>query len=75
MYNDRGSITAFVLASDRIKTLTIDGKSVEVVGMPWHFGYKGIATGDSANALTPHVGDPNTFIPEYKAFLVNIEKA
>jgi formate dehydrogenase major subunit len=75
VYNDRGSITAFVLASDRIKTLTIDGKSVEVVGMPWHFGYKGIATGDSANALTPHVGDPNTFIPEYKAFLVNIEKA
>jgi formate dehydrogenase major subunit len=75
VYNDRGSITAFVLASDRIKTLTIDGKSVEVVGMPWHFGYQGIATGDSANALTPHVGDPNTFIPEYKAFLVNIEKA
>jgi len=25
--------------------------------------------------LTPHVGDANTMIPEYKAFLVNVRKA
>jgi len=43
--------------------------------MPWHWGYAGIAKGDSANVLTPHVGDANTMIPEYKAFLVNIRKA
>jgi formate dehydrogenase major subunit len=30
--------------------------------------------GDTANDLTPHVGDGNTQIPEYKAFLVDIEK-
>jgi hypothetical protein len=34
-----------------------------------------LAKGDSANDLTPHVGDANTTIPEYKAFLVNVEKA
>ena len=77
----RGSITAYVLVTDRIKSLSINGSTVEIVGLPWHFGYQGIATGsnenhltDSANSLTPHVGDPNTTIPEYKAFLVNIEK-
>ena len=43
--------------------------------MPWHWGFKGLATGDSANALTPNVGDANTMIPEFKAFLVNVEKA
>ena len=38
-------------------------------------GFMGLATGDSANALTPNVGDANTMIPEYKAFLVNVTKA
>ena len=70
----RGSIEAYVLVSNRIKTLSINGSQVEVVALPWHFGYQGIATGGSANDLTPHVGDPNTTIPEFKAFLVNIEK-
>jgi formate dehydrogenase major subunit len=42
--------------------------------MPWHFGYAGLATGDSGNVLTPTVGCANTGIPEYKAFLCNIEK-
>jgi formate dehydrogenase major subunit len=70
----RGSIEAYALVSNRIKKLAINGSEVEVVGLPWHFGYQGIATGGSANDLTPHVGDPNTTIPEFKAFLVNIEK-
>ena len=38
---------------------------VEIVGMPWHWGYR-LFPGDSANVLTPR-GDPNTSIPEYKA--------
>ena len=32
-----------------------------------------VATGDNVNDLTPNVGDPNSWIPEYKAFLVNLE--
>jgi formate dehydrogenase major subunit len=74
VFNPRGSIEAFALVSNRIKKLNINGSEVEVVGLPWHFGYQGIATGGSANDLTPHVGDPNTMIPEFKAFLVDIEK-
>ncbi len=76
IFNDRGKVTVFVLASNRIKSLDIAGVTdpVEVIGLPWHFGYQGIATGDSANVLTPNVGDPNTSIPEFKAFLVDIKK-
>jgi formate dehydrogenase major subunit len=43
--------------------------------LPWHWGYKGIVTGPIANELTPSIGDANTMIPEYKAFLVNVKKA
>jgi formate dehydrogenase major subunit len=46
-----------------------------MVGITWHFGYKGLVTGAIANDLTPFIGDPNTMIPEYKAFLVNVVKA
>ena len=51
-----------------------DGKVTHVVGMPHHFSWATkFATGDNVNDLTPNVGDPNSWIPEYKAFLVNLE--
>lgn len=71
----RGKITCKVAVSGVCVPLNVDGKEVEVVGMPWCFGYQGFATGATANDLTPSVGDPNTNIPEYKAFLCNIKKA
>ena len=58
----------------------VDGstkKTVHQVGLPWCFGWKepaGGKGGDSANILTPNVGDANTMIPETKAFLVDIQK-
>lgn len=70
----RGKLEAYALVTKRFKPFVVDGKKVHELGMPWHFGYAGIATGDSANVLTPHVGDANTTIPEYKAFLCNIER-
>jgi formate dehydrogenase major subunit len=70
----RGSIQARALVTNRIKPLLVAGKRVEQVAIPWHFGFNGLATGDSANILTEAVGDANTHIPEYKAFLCNIEK-
>jgi formate dehydrogenase major subunit len=75
VWNPRGEVTVYALVSERIKKLNISGQQVEVIGLPWHFGYQGLCCGDSANSLTPRVGDPNTSIPEFKAFLVNIEKA
>ncbi|PKQ28741.1 MAG: formate dehydrogenase-N subunit alpha [Candidatus Anoxymicrobium japonicum] len=77
----RGEVGAVALVTDRVQPMTINGVKTDVVGIPWHFGYTGYSTGGpngnnyAANQLTPHVGDANTMIPEYKAFLVNIEKA
>jgi len=70
----RGSIQARALVTSRIKPFLIDGKRIEQVAIPWHFGFNGLATGDSANVLTEAVGDANTHIPEYKAFMCNIKK-
>ncbi len=71
----RGEIQAVAIVTGRFKPFKVDGKTVHQIGMPWHFGWGGLATGGTANDLTPHVGDGNTAIPEYKAFLVDVKKA
>ena len=71
----RGQIQAVAVVTKRWKPFRVNGRDVHEVGMPWHFGWQGLATGDVANDLTAHVGDGNTMIPEYKAFLVNVRKA
>jgi formate dehydrogenase major subunit len=81
VWNKRGAIVAVALVTSRIKPLTVQGKTVHQVGLPWHFGWvmpfdtNATRTPRNANRLTPNVGDPNTMIPETKAFLVNLEKA
>ena len=60
----------------RIKALDVDGRKVHTVGLPIHYGFKGATKpGFLTNTLTPFVGDANTQTPEYKAFLVTLEKA
>jgi len=71
---ERGSIEAMALITSRLRPFNVEGKMIEQIGMPWHFGYAGLSTGDSANLLTPSVGCANTSIPEFKAFLCNLEK-
>jgi formate dehydrogenase major subunit len=71
----RGEIHAVAIVTARFKPFKVEGKTIHQIGMPWHFGWGGLAKGDTCNDLTPHVGDGNTTIPEYKAFLVDIQKA
>jgi formate dehydrogenase major subunit len=71
----RGTITAKALVTKRIRPFTINGNVVHQVGMPWHWGYKGIAQGDVVNDLAAMVGDPNVSIHEAKVFVCNIEPA
>ncbi|MGM3159870.1 formate dehydrogenase-N subunit alpha [Dickeya undicola] len=72
----RGYIKAKAVVTKRIRTLMIQGKPVETIGVPCHWGFEGTTQkGFMANILTPHVGDANSQTPEYKAFLVNVEKA
>jgi formate dehydrogenase major subunit len=71
------------MVTKRIKPLKIAGKDdvVYPVGIPIHWGYEGLGDGrpenerTNANLLSPTVVDPNAFTPEFKGFLVNIEKA
>jgi len=72
----RGSIWAKAIVTKRLKPFTVQGTTVHQIGLPWHFGWTWPKDGgDSANILTPSVGDPNTGIPETKAFMVNVRKA
>ncbi len=68
----RGKIEAVAVVTRRFTPFSINGKRVHQIGIPWHWGYMGLSKGDSANVLTPNIGDANTTIPEYKAFLCDI---
>ena len=71
----RGYIKAVAVVTKRLRTLAVDGKQVDTIGIPIHWGFMGVARkGFLANSLTPFVGDANTQTPEFKAFLVNVEK-
>ena len=58
-----------------VKPLIVNGSPVEIVSLPWSWGYMGLSKGDVGNELTPFVACPNVAVPEYKAFLCNIRKA
>jgi len=71
----RGYIKAKAVVTKRLRRLPIDGKMVDTIGIPCHWGFEGSAKkGFLANTLTPSVGDANSQTPEYKAFLVNVER-
>ena len=72
----RGKLECTTIVTKRFKPFKIAGKTVHQVGVPWNFGWRWPETGteESANMLTPSTGDPNTRIPETKAFMVNVTK-
>ena len=78
----RGKLEVLAVVTKRLGGLEVNGKKVYHIGIPIHWGFVGIAADRDptkganwlANALTPFVGDANSRTPEFKAFLVNIEK-
>jgi formate dehydrogenase major subunit len=71
----RGEVGAVAIVTTRFKPFKIGDLIVHQVGMPWCFGWMVPKDGgESANLLTPNVGDPNTNIPESKAFMVNVNR-
>ena len=73
--SNRGYIRAVAVVTKRLRPLTIEGKTLHHVGIPIHWGFMGLAKpGFLANTLTPVVGDANSQTPEFKSFLVNVEK-
>jgi formate dehydrogenase major subunit len=70
----RGEIETRALVTERLRPFEIAGRRVYQIGMPWHFGWEGYATGSIANTLSAIVGDPNTTIHEGKAFTCNLRR-
>jgi formate dehydrogenase major subunit len=73
IYSSRTAIEARVLVTDRIPPLEVQGQKTHQVGLPYHWGTRGLTTGDAANDLSPIVLDPNVHIQEVKAFSVGIK--
>jgi len=77
----RATYHAKAMVTRRIRPMTIDGKKVYQIGLPIHQGYRGIQEDAGrvprsiANLLSPTVTDPNAYTPEFKGFLVKLEKA
>jgi len=76
----RASYVAKAMVTRRIKPMVIDGKKTYQIGVPIHWGYRGIAEDEGrtsltpVNMLSPTVIDPNAYTPEFKGFLVKLEK-
>ena len=60
---------------ERAQPLKVNGEETHMVWMPYSFGFKGLSTGPSTNYLTNDALDPNSEEQEFKACLVNVQKA
>ena len=83
----RGEVEAVAIVTVRWKPFKVTGKKIHQVGIPYHYGWATTAQrhyngndkkpelftfGDSANLVTPNIGDANTMIPESKSFMVDV---
>ena len=76
----RSQYIAKAMVTKRIKPMNVDGKKCYQIGIPIHWGFLGISEDEGrtaktpANLLTPTVTDPNAYTPEFKGFLVKLER-
>jgi formate dehydrogenase major subunit len=73
----RGAVEGRALVTRRIREMKVADRTVWQIAIPIHWGITGRTGNDKrhmANLLTPCVVDPTSFTPEYKTFLVKLEK-
>jgi formate dehydrogenase major subunit len=71
----RGSLMCVAMVTTRFRPFKCGDQVIHQVGMTYNYGWLFPKDcGDSANLLTPTVGDANAMTPEYKAFMVNVRK-
>jgi formate dehydrogenase major subunit len=68
----RSAIEGKALVTERAKPLQVGGTTIHQIGVPWHWGYNGLSTGDAANELLSVTLDPNVHIMETKAATCDI---
>jgi formate dehydrogenase major subunit len=69
----RSAVEARIFVTDRMVPLTVQGRTVHQVGLPYHWGPNGLVTGDAANELLPVALDSNVHIPESKVATCDIQ--
>ena len=70
----RGEVEGPAMVTKRLRGLDVAGHKIFQIGLPIHWGFVGRVKGPLVNELTPSVLDPNSGTPEFKGFLVNLEK-
>jgi formate dehydrogenase major subunit len=68
----RSAIQARALVTERIRPLTVDGRTIHQVALPYHFGPLGIVRGDVVNDLVAISEEPNVRIMETKALTCRV---
>jgi len=68
----RGEVEGRALVTRRMRPFVINGQTVHEIGIPWHWGYQGLASGDVTNDISALVADPNVSIHEGKVFSCNL---
>jgi formate dehydrogenase major subunit len=68
----RGEVEGRALVTRRMRPFVIDGQTFHEIGIPWHWGYEGLASGDVTNDISALVADPNVTIHEGKVFSCDI---
>jgi len=69
----RGAVECKALVTRRMRPFQVMGRTVHQVGMPFHWGYRGVVTGDVTNELAAMIGDPNVTIHEAKVFMCQVQ--
>ncbi|MCE5312769.1 MAG: formate dehydrogenase subunit alpha, partial [Nitrospiraceae bacterium] len=75
IWSARGEVVVPAMVTKRMQPLKINNEEVFVIWMPYSWGFKGLSQAASTNLITIDAGDPNTWIQETKACLVNLAKA
>ncbi len=68
----RGIVEARAMVTTRIPALRLNGRVIHQVGLPYHWGTRGLVTGDSANDLIAISEEPNVRIMETKGLVCHV---
>jgi formate dehydrogenase major subunit len=71
-WNARASIEGKAMVTRRLQPLTVDGRTLHQISIPFHWGFAGETVGSIANDLTSAVADPNVSMHEAKAFTCDV---
>ena len=70
----RGSIEARALVTPRMRPIVSRGRTIHQVGLPYHFGQRGLVKGAVVNDLVAISQEPNVRIMEAKALVCSVTR-